>query len=85
MSKSGRQETPQEFRERMLSIGYMQRTPKVKEKIIIRNDDGADKGKKAKVVTDESGSTQTESDNRLDANIVPATVYQTLNFMGEPQ
>jgi hypothetical protein len=61
----------------------MHRTPQVKEKIIVRDDNGVDKGKKAKVVTDESGSTITVSDNRQDANIVPPTVYQTLNFMGE--
>jgi hypothetical protein len=72
-----------EFQARMRSISVMHRTPQVKEKIIVRDDNGVDKGKKAKVVTDESGSTITVSDNRQDANIVPPTVYQTLNFMGE--
>lgn len=76
-------ETKEEFQARMRSIGVMMRTPKVKERIIVRDDDGADKGKRAKVVTDESGSTVTTSDNRQDANIVPPTIYQTLSFMGE--
>jgi hypothetical protein len=81
MAKSGRQESPQEFRARMLSIGYMHRTPKTKEKIIVRSDNGADKGKRAKVTTDESGSTITTSDERQDVNIVPKTHIQEIGFM----
>ncbi len=79
-------ETKEEFRARMLSIGYMSRTPKVPERIIIRDDDGADKGKRAKVTTipteaGMAGAVITESDNRKDCDIRPATHYETIGFM----
>ena len=76
-------ETPAEFRARMLSLQYMRKTPKAKEKTIIRDDGMVDDGKKAKVVTvdDGSGSTITESDNRQDCDIHPMTHYETIGFM----
>jgi hypothetical protein len=84
MAKSGRQESVAEFQARMRSISVMQRTPKVKEKIIVRDDNGADKGKRAKVVhekNDGSAAITTTSDNRQDVNIMPDTHYQTVDFL----
>ncbi len=87
MAKKNRQETPAEFRARMLSIGYIKggRTNKRnKEKIVVRKDSGIDAGKKAKVYQqDGDGSTalMTESDNRLDCNITPETHYQEIGIM----
>ena len=85
MAKSNRQETPQEFRARMLSLSYMPKgIPRDKRSTITRpeNDPGVDAGKRAKVTTEAiTGTTITESDNRQDVNIVPETVYQKLSVM----
>jgi hypothetical protein len=70
-----RDETPQEFRDRMRSIGVIRggRTRPL-EKIITRRDDGSgnltDVGRKAKVVINEDRDiVLTTSDNRQDVNI----------------
>jgi hypothetical protein len=81
-----KQETPQEFRERMRSIGFLGRgrtKDTVTSTVRPENDPGVDAGKRAKVTVDELGTTITESDNRQDVNIVPETHYQTLNFNAE--
>ncbi len=62
----------------------MKSTPKVPERIIIRDDDGADKGKRAKVVheiNDGSKAVITTSENRQDVNIIPDTYYETVGFL----
>jgi hypothetical protein len=65
-------ETPQEFRDRMRSIGVIKggRTRQL-EKVIVRPDDGGlDVGKKAKVTINEARDiVYKTSDNRQDAHI----------------
>lgn len=69
-------ETPEQFRARMASVGFMKggRT-KDKVRMVTRpaDDPGVDAGRKAKETTDELGTVITESDNRQDVNIHPAT------------
>jgi hypothetical protein len=78
------QETPEEFRARMRSVGFVQSGSRPKERIITRPDDGGvDAGRTARETTDELGSVITESDNRQDVNIRPPTVYQKLSLMGQ--
>jgi hypothetical protein len=78
-------ETPEEFRARMRSVGFVPgATIKASTRTIRRPKDGSlDAGLKAKETTDEHGSVITESDNRQDVNIVPPTVYQKLSFQGQ--
>jgi hypothetical protein len=84
MAKKNRQETPAEFRARMLSIGYMPHG-RTKDKIrtITRpiEEGGVDAGKRAKQTKDELGNIVTTSDNRQDVDLHPETVYQTLELM----
>jgi hypothetical protein len=78
-----RGETEEEFRDRMLSIGYLgggRTRDKVETVTRPENDSGLDAGKKAKQTTDELGTVITESDHRQDVNIHPATHYQTLEI-----
>jgi hypothetical protein len=78
-------ETPEEFRRRMQSVGFLsQGRTKDKVRTIRREPDGGiDAGLTAKQTTDELGTVITESANRQDVNICPPTVYQTLSFNGE--
>jgi hypothetical protein len=78
------EETPEEFRARMRSVGFVPEAQhKATSRTITRPDDGGlDAGRPAKETTDELGSVITESDNRQDVNIVPPTVYQTVSLMG---
>jgi hypothetical protein len=72
-------ETPEQFRDRMRSIGYLSRGRTRNREILITRsteEGGVDAGKRAKVVVDELGTTVTTSDNRQDVNVVPETVYQ---------
>ncbi len=67
-------ETPEEFRERMLSVGYISRRTRDEVRTIRREPDGGiDAGLTAKQTTDELGTVITESNNRQDVNIHPAT------------
>jgi hypothetical protein len=68
-------ETPEEFRRRMQSVGFLsQGRTRDKVKTVIREPDGGyDAGRKAKQTTDELGTVITESDNRQDVNIHPET------------
>jgi len=76
-------ETVAEWQARMRSISVLGHSnPRPKEKIIIRGDDGADTGKRAKVVTDEFGTEITTSDNRQDVNIHPETIVTPLTVQG---
>ena len=76
-------ETPEQFRERMRSIGFMKggRTrDKVRTITRPEDDPGVDAGKRAKETTDQLGTVITESDNRQDVNICPPTHYQEIGF-----
>jgi hypothetical protein len=68
-------ETPEQFRERMRSVGYISRQTRDRTRVITRPEDdaGVDAGRKAKQTRDELGTVITESDNRQDVNIHPAT------------
>ena len=69
-------ETPEEFRERMRSVGFMaggRTRDKVKTVTRPETDPGVDAGRRAKQVTDEAGTVITMSDNRQDVHIHPAT------------
>jgi hypothetical protein len=73
-------ETPQEFRERMRSIGFMAggRT-RDKVRTVMRPDDGGvDSGQKAKQTKDELGNVVTESSNRQDVAVRPQTIQVKL-------
>ena len=76
-------ETVDQWRDRMRSIGFLGggRT-RDKVRVVTRpsDDNGVDAGKRAKETTDELGTTITESDNRQDVNITPATVYQNIQI-----
>lgn len=76
-------ETPEQFRERMRSIGFMKggRT-RDKVRTVTRPDDdpGVDAGKRAKETTDQLGTVITESENRQDVNICPPTHFQEIGF-----
>jgi hypothetical protein len=69
------EETPEEFRERMRSVGYLsQGQTRNRTRTIVREyDGGIDAGRSAKVTRDELGTVITESDNRQDVMIHPAT------------
>ena len=76
-------ETREEFRERMLSVGFMSggRTRDMVRTVVRPDDDpGLDAGRRAKQVTDELGTVITVSDNRQDVDIHPATVFTTLEI-----
>jgi hypothetical protein len=77
-------ETPEEFRARMRSVGFVPgATIKSQSRTIRRPMDGElDAGRKAKETTDEHGTVITESDNRQDVNIHPETHVQSLSFQG---
>jgi hypothetical protein len=78
-------ETPEEFRARMRSVGFVPGpTIKATSRTIRRpaDDPGLDAGRKAKEITDELGTVITESDNRQDVNIHPETHVQSLSFQG---
>jgi hypothetical protein len=71
-------ETPEEFRERMRSVGYLSKgQTRDRSRTIVRSaeEGGVDAGKKAKETVDETGTTVTMSDNRQDVNIIPETVH----------
>jgi hypothetical protein len=76
-------ETPEQFRDRMRSVGFMaggRTRDQVRTVTRPEDDPGVDAGKKAKQVTDELGTVVTVSDNRQDVNIHPETAYQTLEI-----
>jgi hypothetical protein len=77
-------ETPEEFRARMRSVGFVPgATARATSRTITRPDDGGlDAGRPAKETTDELGTVITESDNRQDVIIHPETHVQTLSFQG---
>jgi hypothetical protein len=79
------QETPEEFRARMRSVGFVPgATIRATSRTVTRPDDGGlDVGRKAKETTDELGTVITESENRQDVIIHPETHVQTLSFQGE--
>jgi hypothetical protein len=70
-------ETPEEFRRRMASVGFLSKgQTKDKVRTVRRpvDDPGMiDAGRKAKETTDELGTVITESENRQDVNIHPET------------
>ena len=77
------QETPEEFRARMQSIGFMaggRTRDAVRTVTRPETDPGVDAGKRAKQTVDELGTVITESDNRQDVNICPPTVYQEVQI-----
>jgi hypothetical protein len=77
------EETPEQFRERMGSVGFLSggRTrDRVRTVTRPEDDPGVDAGKKAKQVTDELGTVITQSDNRQDVNIHPETCYQDVRI-----
>lgn len=77
------QESPEEFRARMRSIGFMaggRTRDRVRTVVRPETDPGVDAGKRAKQTTDELGTVITESDNRQDVNIRPPTHYQEIGF-----
>jgi hypothetical protein len=70
-------ETPEQFRRRMQSVGFLA-SGRTRDKVrTIRrpaDDPGMiDAGRKAKETTDELGTVITESENRQDVNIHPET------------
>jgi hypothetical protein len=77
-------ETPEQFRERMRSVGFL-RDGRTRDKVrtVIRPDDdtGADAGMLAKETTDQLGTVITESDNRQDVALHPATFTTELMTM----
>lgn len=76
-------ETPEKFRERMRSIGFMaggRTRDRVRTVTRPENDPGVDAGKRAKQVTDELGTVITQSDNRQDVTITPPTHHQEIGF-----
>ena len=78
-------ETPEQFRARMRSVGFV---PEPKTRATSRtirrpaDDTGLDAGRTAKETVDEHGTVITESDNRQDVNIHPKTHVQSLSFQG---
>jgi hypothetical protein len=74
-----RDETPEEFRARVGSVGFLaggQTKNKVRTVRRPADDPGMiDAGRTAKEVTDELGTVVTESDNRQDVMIHPQTVH----------
>lgn len=67
--------TPEDL-ERMRSVGFMPHGRTRDQVRTVRRpetDDGPDAGRKAKQTTDQLGTIITESDNRQDVNIHPAT------------
>lgn len=79
-------ETPEEFRDRMRSIGFM-KGGRTRDRVTTvtrpADDPGVDAGRRAKQTTDELGTVITESDNRQDVNIRPPTTHQTLSLNGQ--
>jgi hypothetical protein len=76
-------ETAEQFKDRMRSIGFMSggRTrDKVRTVTRPENDPGLDAGKKAKQTTDQLGSVITESDHRQDVSICPPTAYTSISI-----
>jgi hypothetical protein len=74
-------ETPEEFRKRMMSVGYISRRTKNDVRTIMREPDGGiDAGRTAKQTVDELGTVITESDNRQDVNIHPETYVAELGI-----
>lgn len=76
-------ETPEQFRERMRSIGFLgggRTRDQVRTVTRPENDPGPDAGKRAKQVTDELGTVITQSDNRQDVAVCPATCHQEIEF-----
>lgn len=76
-------ETPEQFRDRVRSIGFLgggRTRDRVATVIRPQDDPGLDAGLRAKRTTDELGTVVTESDNRQDVTITPATSHQTLEF-----
>jgi hypothetical protein len=76
-------ETREQFRERMRTIGYLRggRTrDRVRTVTRPEDDPGLDAGRRAKQTKDEMGTVITESDHRQDVNIHPATHVTELNL-----
>jgi hypothetical protein len=70
------QETPEQFRERMRSVGFMaggRTRDKVRTVTRPETDPGLDAGKRAKETTDQLGTVITESDHRQDVTVSPPT------------
>jgi len=65
------EETPEQFRERMRSVGFVGSRPKAMEKIVVRPDDGGlDAGRRAKMtINPDRDVVTTTSDNRQDASV----------------
>jgi hypothetical protein len=79
------QETPEEFRARMRSVGFVPgATIRATSRTVTRpaDDPGLDAGRTARETTDELGTVITESDNRRDVIIHPETHVQSLSFQG---
>lgn len=77
------EETPQEFRDRMRSVGYLSQGQTRNQVRTVRRpetDPGLDAGRTARQVTDELGTVITESDNRQDVNIHPETYVAELGI-----
>jgi hypothetical protein len=71
-------ETPEEFRARVGSVGFLaggQTRDKVRTVTRPEDDQGPDAGRRAKQTTDELGTVITESENRQDVMVHPATVH----------
>jgi hypothetical protein len=69
-------ETPEQFRARMRSVGFLARGQTRDQVRTVRrpeDDPGLDAGRKAKETTDQLGTVITESENRQDVNIHPET------------
>jgi hypothetical protein len=76
-------ETPQQFRERVRSVGFLaggRTRSQVRTITRPETDPGLDAGKRAKRTVDEIGTVITESDHRQDVNIRPATHVAELSF-----
>jgi hypothetical protein len=70
-------ETPEEFRDRMRSIGFM---PGGRTRDKVRTIAHPETGERAKETTDEFGTVITETLNRQDVNIHPKTCIQELSI-----
>ena len=76
-------ETPEQFRERMRSVGFMaggRTRDQVRTVTRPEDDPGVDAGQRAKQTTDELGTVITESANRQDVTITPPTFHQEIGF-----